>query len=478
MRSLKFLLAAVVLICTTTNVNAATIDTQQKAALDLAISKATFATSPPTIDAANYIADPRIPQIPSFAWQANQPLAQAFPAAIAMLMGGNKYSPLTAIQAAGGDVTALQNAKLSRLPFLGKLPFAAAIDANPLLAHLKVGDVLPQWAKTPTNPADPTATLGTIANSPLGKSPIPADVLAATPAQNLPDILTTPYDRYPGIGKPDLPNIPSIDPNLRPLGTDGVKIADLPGIPNIPWNKLLSVQNIPASLQPMKFDKLLSGQEKLSPATGSNIASGSNKQPHAPCTGTCTAVELRSAIDSQNSINPLDGSLAVIGQKLMGGEGLLGDLMTVAGIREPAGFEVPYIGINGCGSKWSAESPDPQNGTIAQQLNLRFCYSLPLLGMQASPYFIPLRLPLPASEQGANALLPMVVTPVAMIQPPKLATVPTAPIIAQRSKSSGTSPSQQPFTSPASTRLDRVALFGSATKTAWSPVMGISSGDV
>jgi hypothetical protein len=98
--------------------------------------------------------------------------------------------------------------------------------------------------------------------------------------------------------------------------------------------------------------------------------------------------------------------------------------------------------------------------------------------MQASPYFIPLRLPLPASEQGANALLPMVVAPVAMIQPPKLATVPTAPIIAQRSKSSGTSPSQQPFTSPASTGLDRVALFGSATKTAWSPVMGISSGDV
>ena len=169
-----------------------------------------------------------------------------------------------------------------------------------------------------------------------------------------------------------------------------------------------------------------------------------------------------------------NGSLSIIGQRLKGGEGLVGDLMTAAGIREPAGFEIPYIGIGGCGSKWSAESPNAEAGTVQQQLNLRVCYTVPFLGFQASPYFIPLPLPLPANEREANILLPMKISPIAMIGPP----IPSIPSIA-RIPNSTTSPtpgnSQQSFITLPSTSDENVALFGTATKKAYSPSLGIGT---
>jgi hypothetical protein len=226
----------------------------------------------------------------------------------------------------------------------------------------------------------------------------------------------------------------------------------------------------------MKFDKLNSGQDNISVANGSKIASGSNKEPNAPCNGTCDAVELLSVFDPQNNLDPFNGSLSIIGQRLKGGHGLVGDLMTAAGIREPAGFEVPYIGVNNCGSKWSAESPNAQAGTIQQQLNLRFCYSIPFLGFQASPYFIPLPLPLPTSEQQANILLPMSISPVVIIKPP-VPIISTLPAIA-RIPNSTTSPilGDRPQLSIATVAnsADKVALFGNATKKAYSPSLGIS----
>jgi hypothetical protein len=459
-------------------INAAdTLTNEQQTSIRKALAQATFANSPPTADGASYIADPRIPQIPSFSYTKGTPLTQAIPAAVVMLMGADKYTPQTATQASGGDPTTLVNAKLTSLPFVGKLPFAATIAANPLLKGLKVGDVFPTWAGSPTNPADPNATLGNIAKSPLGKLPIPAEVLANTPIANLPGILTTPYNDYPGIGKPDLPGIPSIDLSAVTLGADGIKVGDLPGIPALPWSKLIKIDSIPNTLMVMKFDKLNSGQNKISVANGSKIASGSNKEPNAPCSGICDAVELLNAVDRQNNLDPYNGSLSIIGQRLKGGYGLLGDLMTAAGVREPAGFEVPYIGMNGCGSKWSAESPNAEAGTIRQQLNLRFCYS-DILGFQATPYFIPLPLPLPTSEKQANLLIPMSISPVVIVKPPT-SSIPTIPSTIAGLPSTGASPtpgdSKEPFTVPSTTGFDKVALFGSATKKAYSPTLGISS---
>ena len=68
----------------------------QLAAIKIALSTATFANSPPTTTSATYVADPRIPQIPSFSYAEGTPLPKAVPGAMASMMGASKYSPQSA----------------------------------------------------------------------------------------------------------------------------------------------------------------------------------------------------------------------------------------------------------------------------------------------------------------------------------------------------------------------------------------------
>ena len=445
-------------------VHAETSDTklsaEQLAAVKTALSTATFANSPPTTTSATYVADPRLPQIPSFSYTAGTPLPKAVPGAMGSMMGASKYSPQSATTDAGGDPNAFANTKLTALPFFGKLPFASVVAANPQLAKLKVGDVFPSWGA-----ADPNKSVGDTANSPLGKTPLPADVLASTPTENLPGVTTTPYGEYPGIGKSPL------DP-ANPGET--VYVADMPGVSKLSWDKFIKIGAIPPGLTLLKFDLLHSGQKELSVANGDKVAAGSNKEPNAPCKN-CDAVELLSPIASDSNLNPYNGTISPIGLRLKGGEGLLGDLFTAAGVREDSGFEVPYIGFGDCGSKWSARSPNVKAGTVQQTLSFRYCYTLPFLGFQATPYFLALPLPLPANEKQANLLLPMKIKPVANKLFPS-PTIPTTPSIASVPTATET-PSATP-TVPSTVGYDKVALFGSATKNSYSPTLNIYSDSV
>jgi hypothetical protein len=427
-----------------------------------ALSQATFANSPPTTTSATYVADPRVPQIPSFSYTAGTPLPKAVPGAVASTMGAGGYSPESATTASGGNSNAFANTKLTALTFVGKLPFASVVAANPQLAKLKIGDVFPSWGA-----ADPNKSVADVANSPLGKTPIPTDVLAATPTKNLLGVTTTPYGDYPGIGKAPLDGV-----NADALDT--VYVDDLPGIADLTWDKFVKIDAVPSTMVLMKFDLLHSGQKELSVANGDKVAAGSNKEPNAPCKN-CDAVELLSVIAPNSDLNPYNGTISPIGLRLKGGEGLLGDLTTAAGLREPSGFEIPYIGINGCGSKWSAESPNVKGGTIQQTLNFRICYDVFLLGRQATPYFLPLPLPLPANEKQANLLLPMKVNPVAnKLFPsptiPSVPSIPSTPAISSVSPSPSISP-----TIPSAVGIDKVALFGSATKNSYSPTLNVYS---
>jgi hypothetical protein len=212
----------------------------------------------------------------------------------------------------------------------------------------------------------------------------------------------------------------------------------------------------------------------LSVANGDKVAAGSNKEPNAPCKN-CDAVELLSAAASNSDLNPYNGTISPIGLKLKGGYGFLGDLFTAAGVREDSGFEVPYIGFENCGSKWSARSPNVKGGTIQQTLNFRYCATLPIIGFIATPYFLPLPLPLPANEQQGNLLIPMKVKPVAnkIFPSPTIPTppsIPSTPSIASVSPSSSISP-----TIPSPVGIDKVALFGSATKNSYSPTLNVYS---
>lgn len=436
------------------------LSNEQLGMVKKALSQATFANSPPTTTSATYVADPRIPQIPSFSYTAGTPLPKAVPGAMASMMGASKYSPQSATIDTGGDPNAFANTKLTALPFVGKLPFASVVAANPQLSKLKVADVFPSWGA-----ADPNKSVGDIANSPLGKTPVPDYVLASTPTSNLPGVTDTPYSDYPGIGKPPL--------DLANPG-ETVYIADMPGISKLSFDKFVKIGAIPTGLTLLKFDLLHSGQKELSVGNGDKVAAGSNKEPNAPCKN-CEAVELLSPIASDSNLNPYNGTISPIGLRLKGGYGLLGDLFTAAGIREDSGFEVPYIGFGDCGSKWSARSPNVKAGTVRQTLSFRFCYTLPFLGFQATPYFLALPLPLPANEKQANLLLPMKVQPVAnklFSSPtlPSVSSIPSTPSIASVSPSPSISP-----TIPSAVGIDKVALFGSATKNSYSPTLNLYS---
>ena len=388
--------------CLSLPVRAQTSDTklseEQLAVVKKALSTATFANSPPTTTSATYVADPRIPQIPNFSYTAGTPLPKAVPGAMGSMMGASKYSPQSATTDSGGDPNAFANTKLTSLPFFGKLPFASVVAANPQLAKLKVGDVFPSWGA-----ADPNKSVADVANSPLGKTPLLPEVLASTPTSNLPGITDTPYSDYPGIGKPPLDATNS---------GETVYVADMPGVSKLSWDKFIKIGSIPPGLTLLKFDLLHSGQKELSVANGDKVAAGSNKEPNAPCKN-CDAVELLSAAASNSDLNPYNGTISPIGLQLKGGYGFLGDLFTAAGVREDSGFEVPYIGFENCGSKWSARSPNVEGGTIQQTLNFRYCATLPIIGFTATPYFLPLPLPLPANEKQGNLLIPMKVKPVA-----------------------------------------------------------------
>jgi hypothetical protein len=431
---------------------------EQITAVKKALSQATFATSPPTTTSATYVADPRVPQIPSFSYAAGTPLPKAVPGAMASMMGASKYSPQSATTDAGGDPNAFANTKLTALPFVGKLPLASVVAANPQLSKLKVADVFPSWGA-----ADPNKSVGDIANSPLGKTPVPDYVLASTPTSNLPGVTDTPYGDYPGIGKPPL--------DVANPG-ETVYVADMPGVSKLSFDKFITIGSIPPGLTLLKFDLLHSGQKELSVANGDKVAAGSNKEPNAPCKN-CDAVELLSPIASDSNLNPYNGTISPIGLRLKGGEGLLGDLFTAAGVREDSGFEVPYIGFGDCGSKWSARSPNVKAGTVQQTLSFRYCYTLPFLGFQATPYFLALPLPLPANEQQANVLLPMKVKPVAnkLFSSPTISSVPSIPLTPAISSVSPSSTSSIP--SPVG--IDKVALFGSATKNSYSPTLNLYS---
>jgi hypothetical protein len=381
----------------------------QKAAIDKALDKVTLNNSPPTTTGADYKADKRVPQIPSFAYTPGTPAAEAMPASIVSMMGAGKYSPNSATAAAGKDPLELQLGKLSQLPFISKIPLANVVAANPAIAAKAIKAVFPTWG------GDDKKTMAEAAADPEGMLPIPPGILASTDTANFPGILDTPYENYEGIGKG--------------MAIPGISAKDLPGIADLSFKKLIKVGTIPAGLQVMKADVVHSGEKRLSVEDGIKVASGSNKEPHAPCkSGNCGGLEMLSAVGHNNPLNPLNGVYGLSGMRLKGGEGILGDLMTAAGFREPSGFRVPYIGINGCGSTISFESPNAKTGSVTPQLNLRFCYSVFLLGFQASPHFIPIPLPLPVSEKQANLLIPMEVPVPVIARVPGLPTVPNIPV--------------------------------------------------
>jgi hypothetical protein len=349
-----------------------------------ALKKTTLGNTPATED-FSYKADERLPELPDFTLKKGAPLSDGLPVGLLKLSGGQSFTPTTAAAAAGVEPSALLEGRLGNLKYLETMPLKDILTANPQLKTV-AADSIPGFT------AGNGKTLGAIVaeDSAIANSPLPADVLQLAKVSDLPGVADTSYFSYPGIEKQPVSN--------------------LFGVSNIGLDKVLAVSNTGKTdgLQLMKFDRLSTAEKNIGKAPRDNVSSGSNKEPNAPCEKDCAYGELRSTLFKGK--NPLNGTKTIMGQKLKGGEGLLGDIMTSAGVREPAGYEVPYVGIGSCGSKWSINKPEARPGKVQQELHLRICYDS-LIGRQATPYFIG---PIPlgdASEKGNTALLPMKVTP-------------------------------------------------------------------
>ncbi|WP_146131579.1 hypothetical protein [Merismopedia glauca] len=356
-------------------------------------SQITFNSSPTVANDVDFPGHPKLPDVPKFSWKKGDKLAEVFPIGLLKLMGGNDYTPATAAQSLGLKLPDLLEGKLGNLKFLQDLPLKDVLAANPQLKNIQANSI-PGWFGVGNQ------TLGQLALTPVfGSKPIPTTVLNAVKIKQFPGIVKTPYLKY--------------------LNAGSLPVGSFFGLADIGFDKLFNFDvSTPTGLQLVKLDKIGTLEANIGKISRDNVSSGSNKEPYAPCEGgqaqsgssnTCDYVEFQSVLFPNIRDNRLNGTKSIIGQQLKGGEGLLGEVMTAAGVREPAGYSVPYIGMRKCGSKWSVGEPDARNGTVNQYLNFRICYRT-IFGFQASPYFIPIPIG-SASEKENTQFLPMKVEP-------------------------------------------------------------------
>jgi hypothetical protein len=296
-----------------------------------------------------------------------RPIAESIP------LGDTKlkdFSPATAIAATGSNLD-LSKVQLSELKFLKQTSLKSVVAANPAIATLQAKNL--GWVDGRDK------TLGELATSSLGQNPLPESVLTATSIGQFGDIANTPYSSYAEATK-------------QP-------IANFLGAADIPLSKLTNISSTASAgkaVEQITVDRINS--KEIAAGINSRISSGSNKQPHAPCTqaaNNCNVLEIR------GQTKGVTGSLWMVGQKLKGGSGLVGEMATAAGIREYAGYEIP-----GTDFKIVAISDDARAGKAQLRLDMRISS---MFG--STPYFLSV-LPMTVSEQKGQVVFPVEVAPV------------------------------------------------------------------
>lgn len=297
-----------------------------------------------------------------------RPIAEGIPIGATKL---KDFSPTTAIAATGSNLD-LSKVQLSELKFLKETPLKSVVAANPSIATLP--------AKTLGWVEGGDKTLGELATSNLGQNPLPESVLKSTSIGQFGDIANTPYSSYTEAAKQPIANF---------LGTA-----------NIPLSKLTTISSTASTgkvVEQITVDRINS--KEIASGINARISSGSNKEPHAPCTqaaNNCNVLEIR------GQTKGVIGSLWMVDQKLKGGSGLVGEMATAAGIREYAGYEIP-----GTDFKVVAISDDARTGTAQLRLDMRISS---MFG--STPFFLPV-LPMTVSEKKGRVALPVEVIPVA-----------------------------------------------------------------
>lgn len=424
------------------------------------LKEVTFKSLPAFTNDVDFKGDSRIP-IKPFSWKAGQKVDETLPLQIVLLIADpqKSFTPEGIASDLGIDSSTFLDGSLKNLPYLKNLKIKDLLQIDPSLQNLAI-DTAKGWASD-LIPDTGTLTLGNLATNGFAENSIPDAVLN-----------NTKIGEFGNIAKIDYKEVSKIAGDLP--------VKDFYGLSDLSFDKIISVSTLPSTMVPLQADIALTDEPSKNQF---NVVTGSNKEPNSQCKDDkCSwlqgrGIVLANASDNHNPYNGVMLQSAKGATKLKGGEGLVGDLMTAAGVRESTGLSVPYIGGQ-CGSKLIINDINAKTGTASQSLAFRACWSDFFLGFQATPYFIEIPFLWSLKEKGSTFdkfILPAMVSPSVRTS----AIAPGMTNAATTAVSSVTPPSAasiannvaQPVTAA------RATLFGSGNNfTAFSPATGVSNG--
>ena len=285
-----------------------------------------------------------------------QPIASG----LSLSMAGKlkDFSPATAIAAVGKKLDL--NTPLAEIKALQELSLSSVVAANPEIANLKASAV--GWVEQGEK------TLGELANSDLGKLPLPDSVLNSTSIGKFGNIANTPYSQY--------------------LGAEKLTIDEFPDLAKVPIAQTITAATSP-NVRLVRVNKILTEEKDFN----AKVVSGSGQRPKAKWDkGTpVSGVELVDSVLTDKT-NLTNGAVAIIGATQMLPDG------NVPSPPEPTGFDIP-----GTPFKISFENPDAKKGSVDIQLNMKLQYAF---GLETAN-FIPIPTGVKVTEASKTTLLPL-----------------------------------------------------------------------
>jgi hypothetical protein len=367
------------------------------------------------------------------------------------------------------SATQMTQGSLANLKFLNAVPVKKLVDSFPQLSNVRIDQSqLGSWSSCSASVDSSNSTLGQIATSTCGDSPIPLDVQQLIP-----------------ISQTGLENIPYSE-IANNLNIRDLPASDFPLAKDVTFDKVFNLTNTNINgTNLMKVDHLETkipgkGGSKI---RGINSVSGSNRVPNSTCKdAVCDYAVMRSFLlgTSADKLNPFNNNLSTQINKpgttwLDGGIGTFG--RTLWNFKEPPGLEPPFSSEY---MKVVLEDGNARAGTVQQKAYFAFCVTIAFELNCSSKFIGPLPIPWPqVSEKNKAMLFPMVINAQVPVTTPGATPALTAARNGAFTNQPFTSSASQPFTSLSSLGSSPQAyssLFGPNTLNSYSPVSNISNG--
>jgi hypothetical protein len=428
-----------------------------------ALKAVTFKNLPAFTNDVDFKGDARVPLKP-FSWKAGQKVADTLPLQIALMIADPQkaFTPEGIANDLGIDSSTFLDGALKNMPYLKSLKIKDLLKLDPSLKDLPL-DAAKGWPSALITDFQAT-TLGNLATNGFGDNSIPDSVLN-----------NTKIGEFGNIAKVDYKEVSKIVGELP--------VKDFYGLSDLSFDKIISVTTLPDTVVPLQTDIALTNEPSKNQL---NVVTGSNKEPKSQCKDDkCSwlqgrGIALANASNVQNPYNGVMLQSAKGATKLKGGEGVVGELMTAAGVRESTGLSIPYMGGQ-CGAKLIINDINAKTGTASQSIAFRACWSDFILGYQATPFFIEVPFLWTLKEKGSTfdkLILPSLVSPSVKVSasiPPSMtnaltANTPASPSAAVTTPSNTSTPAQPVAAAQAT-------LFGHGNGfNAFSPATGVTNG--